>query len=356
MQERPKMESRPRLLAGLTLGLAVLAAAAGLAWTQGLLTPAARTKSSAAPPTQSSAAEPTTAPDPLVPGRSSRLVSTSAPPANWATAQPADEFQYSRPAAEREGIEPCRARAPRATATPLAGGLLFTPFPDPLRADGSFDLIVHLHGEAPVQRELEESGQRFVLYTLTLPPGKSYAPLFAGTRLLTQWVAAIEASLTERLGKPARAQHVALSAWSAGFEGVRSILYQPEAERVEAVMLIDGLHAGRGKNNMTTQLEPFVALARRAQAGARWLTITHSSIRTTEYASTTESAHHILNALGTQPLRVQRKDGVGLDLIEQFDAGNLHVRGYAGNDKADHCAQLFLLRTLFTALNRHFTH
>jgi hypothetical protein len=28
--------------------------------------------------------------------------------------------------------------------------------------------------------------------------------------------------------------------------------------------------------------------------------------------------------------------------IEAFDRGDLHVRGYAGNDKADHCAQLAL--------------
>ena len=51
---------------------------------------------------------------------------------------------------------------------------------------------------------------------------------------------------------------------------------------------------------------------------------------------------------------VRRKDALGLELIEFFTRGNFHVRGYAGNDKADHCAQLALLRDAFTALGQRW--
>src|SRR5262249_41683690 len=37
-------------------------------------------------------------------------------------------------------------------------------------------------------------------------------------------------------------------------------------------------------------------------------------------------------------------DPMGLDLISRFSKGKFHVRGYAGNDKMDHCAHIGLYR------------
>jgi hypothetical protein len=191
-----------------------------------------------------------------------------------------------------------------------------------------------------------------VLYTLTANQEQSYSGLFAGTGLFTQLQNEIASTLSQRLGRTAHVRHVALSAWSAGVEGVRSLLYQPEAKTVEAVMLIDGLHAPRGK--LGTELEVFAQLAQRAARGEAWFVVTHSSIPTPQFASTTETAHFLIDALGARPENVQRNDGFGLELFESFDRADFHVRGYAGNDKADHCAQLFLLRSLFPALARHW--
>jgi hypothetical protein len=47
---------------------------------------------------------------------------------------------------------------------------------------------------------------------------------------------------------------------------------------------------------------------------------------------------------------VRRADRFGLELVEFFSEGDFHVRGYAGNDRADHCAQLAVLRDAFVAL------
>jgi len=41
-------------------------------------------------------------------------------------------------------------------------------------------------------------------------------------------------------------------------------------------------------------------------------------------------------------------------LVEFFSAGEFQVRGYAGNDRADHCAQLAVLRDAFAALGRRW--
>lgn len=303
---------------------------------------------------RSNVAPPPTPTDPLTLGGVAQHVARELP-ASWVTAPPAAELQYSRPPAEREGIDPCAAPAPQLpdkSVMPLSQGTLFLPSERAVNAAGEFDLLFHLHGEGPVRRELWLSQQPFVLYTLTANQEQSYSALFAGTGLFTQLQNEISATLTQRLGRAARVRHVALSAWSAGFEGVRSLLYQPEAKTVDAVMLIDGLHAPRGK--LATDLDVFVDLAQRAARGEAWFVVTHSSIPTSQFASTTETAHFLIDALGARPESVQRGDGFGLELFESFDRGDFHVRGYAGNDKADHCAQLFLLRSLFPALTRHW--
>lgn len=335
------------------LVFSVLAAVAtGVAWQHW------RDDNTAIPPSPPPAPAPSTQTaidDPLAPDRRAELSNRAPFAEKWAIAAPDKEFQYSRKAAER-GIEPCAAPAPEQAkrTIQLSRGYLFLGNVDASNSGEAFDLVFHLNGEGPVRRELVESKEPLVLYTLTLPPTESYAPLFAGSRLLSHLIDEISAHVTRTRQRPAKLRHLALSAWSAGFEGVRSILYQPEAERVDAIVLVDGFHGPRNQKGLSAQLAPFVDFARRAQRKERWFAMTHSSIPTLDFTSTTESAHFLENELGGKPTRVARDDGFGLELVEMFDQGNLHVRGYAGNDKADHCAQLLLMRGIFTALHRHF--
>ena len=114
-----------------------------------------------------------------------------------------------------------------------------------------------------------------------------------------------------------------------------------------------GLHGGP-RDTLDRQLAPFVAFARRAAAGERFFLVTHSSIDPPDFASTTESAHYLLSALGARPRAVRRNDRYGLELVELFTQKDFHVRGYAGNDKADHCAQVTLLRDAYAALGRRW--
>jgi hypothetical protein len=294
--------------------------------------------------------------DPLTPGRTVRLdrSARATASADWVTARPA--FQHSRTAAERGGVSPCAMAGPDGGAfdrwSSLSKGHFSAPRAGALDAAGRFDLVVHFHGDELARRELVESGQSFVLYALTLDPSESYASLFAGTKLFGLLVKEIELTLGAAHGVSAQARHVALTAWSAGYMAVLSILVQPEAKDVDAVVLIDGLHGQRGA--LKRQLAPFVDFAQRAMTGERFMLVTHSSIDPPDFASTTESAHHLLAALGERPEAVRRDDRVGLELVEYFTRGDFHVRGYAGNDKADHCAQVTLLRDAYAALGRRW--
>ena len=215
--------------------------------------------------------------------------------------------------------------------------------------------MIHLHGDEPVRRELVESGQHFVLYTLTLDLNQSYGSLFSGSHLYQAIRSEIEQAISKRAGKEAHIGHLALSAWSAGFVGIEALLAQPASSNVDAVLLIDGLHAPRGNDLVfKAQLEPFLKYAERAAGGEGFFFVSHSSIDPPGFASTSECAHYLIATLGGKPRPVRRTDALGLELVESFSRGEFHVRGYAGNDKADHCAQLGVLRDVFAELGRRW--
>jgi len=296
--------------------------------------------------------------DPLDPERPILLDSGSRPvSANWVTARPA--FQYSRKAVDRGGIEPCAGESVDTSSfadwVTVGQGHFSAPKTLKLDSSGRFDLVIHLNGDEPVRKQLLKSGQPFVLFTLTLDPSRGYAPLFTGTRLYQAIVSGVEQGVSRQLGATAHVGHVAMSAWSAGFVGIAAALGQPTGNEFDAVILIDGLHAPRGDSlSFKAQLKPFVDYAARAAAGERLMFITHSSIDPPDFASTTECAHYLVSSLGGKPQAVRRADPWGLELIEYFARGDLQVRGYAGNDKADHCAQLVVLRDAFAALGKRW--
>jgi hypothetical protein len=311
-----------------------------------------------APATAAQAVDARVIDDPLGPGHPA-MVDASPRPAsgNWITAHPG--FQYSHNAAERGGVEPCAAGGGDPSSfedwTPLGRGHFSAPRRLMLDAPDHLDLVIHLNGDEPIRRELIESRQNLVLYTLTLDPSQGYAPLFTGTHLFEAIVAGVEQAVTKRSGRATHVRHVALSAWSAGFVGIEAALVQPVSQDVDAVVLIDGLHAPRGDvNAFKAQLKPFVDYAARAAAGERFMLVSHSSIDPPDFASTTECAHYLIAAMGGKPQAVRRADPMGLELVEYFSRGEFHVRGYAGNDKADHCAQLAVLRGAFATLGRRW--
>jgi hypothetical protein len=162
--------------------------------------------------------------------------------------------------------------------------------------------------------------------------------------------------VTDPAGRPPHVEHVALSAWSAGFVGIEAMLAQPGSRDVDSVVLVDGLHAPRSDAEaFRAQLKPFVDFAARAAAGERFMFVSHSSIDPADFASTTECAHYLVAQLGGKPQAVRRADPMGLELVEYFARGDFNVRGYAGNDKADHCAQLAVLRDVYRALGRRWS-
>jgi hypothetical protein len=157
----------------------------------------------------------------------------------------------------------------------------------------------------------------------------------------------VERAVAKARGRTrARARYVGLSAWSAGYGAIQTILNHAQGgQRVDAVILLDGLHSGYAGNTLNeVQLGPFVRFAREAASRKKFLFVSHSSIIPPGYASTTETAHFLIQRVGGEPIKASPRPGdpMGLELIERFSRGNFHVRGYAGNGRLDHCAHVGL--------------
>jgi hypothetical protein len=218
--------------------------------------------------------------------------------------------------------------------------------------NGDFDLGVHFHGHDGARKEWIRVMNGPALFGVTLGNGSGiYESTFRDTAAFPTLLESIEKVMAERAGrKQARARRIVLTAWSAGYGAVRSILSQPDARaRIDSVILLDGLHcdyAGDGLER--ADLEPFLRSARAAATNKCLMVVSHSSIVPPGYASTTETANYLIRELGgkAQRARPRASDPLGMQLISRYDRGDFHVRGYTGKAEPDHCAHLTLFRDI----------
>ncbi len=281
---------------------------------------------------------------------------------DWVLAAPGRLTQGEKPSAARGGIFPCAAPDPGfaqyakwVQVAPMAH-VLAPPAgsSSPMVNDGDgFDVLFHFHGREPIRKEwvraLQDGAYSPVLVGIDVGiASESYREVFRDARTFSQLLLAVESEIRRRSGNPrAYAQNVTLSAWSAGYGAVERLLTQPEPQRrVGSVILLDSLHAGFTDENLDEKrLVPFARFAEAAAKGQRFMFVSHSSIRTPGYASTTQTANYLTWKVGGQPTTTTPlpTDPMGLDRITTYSQGNYHVRGFRGSGASDHCAHLGLM-------------
>jgi hypothetical protein len=246
--------------------------------------------------------------------------------------------------------------------SPIAGGLLTLP-PSFASEDGAYDLVIHLHGNTDlVEESFALAGVNAVVVILNLGNGSGpYEDRFANALSLPELVDRAQATMEKRGLAHATLRRLALSAWSAGYGGVLKTLEQPAlAAKVDAVLLLDGIHVGyqpKSTELLVERLEPFVRFARRAVDGKALFSITHSNITPIgHYAGTHETTDALLRAVGVSrgpggeapPMPalfsvegvIAKKRIVWLTPESEAVQGGLHVRGYGGDQPEHHIAHL----------------
>lgn len=271
--------------------------------------------------------------------------------------------------AKKRTLVEVEAEAPQGTRIPapvrVVRGRKIVNVPQLCRdAEGRYDLVVHFHG-APVM--IEPVFQRaaldavFVVVNLGVGSGP-YEDAFMQDGSLARLLEEIDDVVDKACPHPGGSRgRLALSAWSAGYGATYRVLANAkDRELVDAVLLADGLHAGfldkfRQKMN-EQQMAPFDGFAERAVRGEKLFAITHTSIVTPSYASTTETARYLIEKRGLAPEPTDEPGPrASMKLTSRADAGAFHVRGYGGRDTDAHCDHLYAMGdTLYPLLRERW--
>lgn len=214
--------------------------------------------------------------------------------------------------------------------------------------DFGFDVVLHFHGHRATRKTLAQVAEGVVFAGVELGLGSGpYADTFAAQASFELLVAQIERGLKEHVDDDrAHIRHLALSAWSAGYGAVNSILRYAR-DRVDAVVLLDGLHAhwapghprdGTPASVQDTGIRPVVEYAQSAARGEGIFIFTHSTVDPVRYPSTALTADLVLAELGMTPEPVESAGPHGQS--RRARRGDAYVWGYRGGDELGHCAQI----------------
>jgi len=194
--------------------------------------------------------------------------------------------------------------------------------------------------------------------------GEPYVDAYSDSRAFPKLLDATQKALGDALPEAERCPvgRVALSTFSAGYAAIARILVSPDnVARIDTVLLADAMHAPFA-DKLTRQVDHrgmvgITRFARLATDGERMLSVTHSSIETEAFASTSRTAAALIDELGVEPVRRDSPGPRGMTMRYRADKRGLHVRGYAGADAPAHSDHLRAIgQTLFPELRERWGH
>ena len=207
---------------------------------------------------------------------------------------------------------------------------------------GTYDLVVHFHGISSLQeRNFEQAGVNAVIVSINHGVASdAYAGAFSSPRAFDALLANTQRMLDGTGRAPgARLGRIALSAWSAGFAAVGAILRQPGSpERIDAILLADGPHANYVASHQVNDkaLEKWARFAQSAMRREKLFALTHSSIPTVGYPSTTETVGELLKLTSLEKEPVDAVGPRGMRPLYESGRGDCHVEGFEGQTARDH--------------------
>ncbi|MBI5535739.1 MAG: hypothetical protein HY898_23610 [Deltaproteobacteria bacterium] len=211
------------------------------------------------------------------------------------------------------------------------------------------DLVIHFHGAASTyepQFDAAQTGAALLLINAGIQSGP-YETRFADAHGLDRALIVAQKGLDDALGaSQCKIGRVALSAWSAGYGAVLKILaHKSNVERIDAVLLADGMHAGyRPKSTSEVDpigMAPFTRFASEAAFGNKLMSVTHSTVVTQPHASTKETAAFLIQATSMTRRTVESTGPRNMVMTYRADLRGMHVKGFEGGDAAAHSDHLY---------------
>jgi hypothetical protein len=236
--------------------------------------------------------------------------------------------------------------------------------PDGVRRADELHLVVHFLGAAWLpEQAISRLGGNTIGAIVNIGAGSGiYDRSFSDPAAFDSLLAATAREVSSALGKPARFRRITLSGFSAGHGAIRAILREPRHfARVDAILLLDGMHTSyvpegtvieKGGTLDAKNLDAFIRFAQAAVRGDKRFVVTHSEIFPGTFASTTETADHLLAALSLKRKPVLAWGPRGMQQLSEVRAGRFDLLGFAGNSAPDHIDHLHGMPEFLARLHR----
>ena len=229
------------------------------------------------------------------------------------------------------------------------GATLFVPDGYKTNSSGDVDILLHLHGSpAVIEPAIKESGLNSVLIAFNRKGlSKVYAEPFSDPALFKRLLdSAISALESQKIVENPKLGRVVISSFSAGFGGVRAMLKVPETfARIDGLIMADSIYCGYTGDPANHKVDPalmegFRRFAVEAAEGRKTFFLTHSAQIPEGYASTTETADFLIQAVGLGTVDKLRDWGPSLKQTRGYTKGRFNVLGFSGKEATDHLAHL----------------
>ncbi|MCJ7552319.1 MAG: hypothetical protein MUO34_00415 [Ignavibacteriaceae bacterium] len=216
-------------------------------------------------------------------------------------------------------------------------------------SQGKVTLVFHFHGSSwAIEDVVYKSGVNAVLFNIHLgalsSPYKNYFSDENKFRIILDTI--LTKINSHKILPNPQIDKLIITSFSAGYAGVREILKNPEYYKLtDALILMDGLHCDSDSALMKLQMTDFVRFAEDARDKKKIMTITHSSISTEGYQSTTQTTDYILGKIGANRISSEVSDEIGTQ-YSKSETGFFSMKGYLGDSAPDHLKHLYGMHIL----------
>lgn len=207
-------------------------------------------------------------------------------------------------------------------------------------------VLVHFHGAIETVKQAYARSRFNGVIAIVNFPGLSSAyanPVAEDSRLLDRILSSAW-GMTHAKQEPQWKQ-VTLSSFSAGYGAIREFLKdERNLDRIDTIVTADSIYAGLRESSPTRKVEPehmagFLKFARRAADKEKRFVLSHSAQPTT-YASTTETAGYLIEALGLKRQPDTAIQRAGMRQATRASRGRFLVLGFEGTTGKDHMQHL----------------
>jgi hypothetical protein len=252
---------------------------------------------------------------------------------------------------------------------PVSGGVVVLPQSFVAKADGSYDLVVHFHGDRfVVEESVAHAGIDAALAVVNLGAAAAlYRDAYRVQGAFEGLLEQIDGALRQRGVASPRLGRLALVAWGEGCSAIASVLEHrkspaADADPLDAIVALDGIHGAfidlDSRRLDARSVEPFTRAARVAAQGDLFMSLTHSQVEPKDLGGARRSQLFILDQLERPATRATAlaqpaflslpasknvvAAGKERRLSRMLDArsGNLRVQGFEGVTAEHHAAHL----------------